>query len=183
MKILQIVGRKKVGKTTFVTRLIPLLTERGLRVATVKHTRNPYPLDREGTDSFRHRAAGAEATLVLTASGSALHFDPPADSGATERLIARLLGEFDLVLLEGWRDRGGPRIEVVAVTPDGAPDLLDHPDPDDLLALVLGPRAPGEWAGGGRGGGGWPDVPVFGWEAVEAVGELVREWVRGTIPG
>ena len=181
MKVLQIVGRKKVGKTTFVTRLIPLLGERGLRVASVKHTRNPYPLDREGTDSHQHREAGAEATLVLTAAGGALHFGPPEDPASAERLIVRHLGEFDLVIIEGWRERHGPRIEIVAVGESGDADLLEHPDPDDLLAMVLGPRAPREWADAGAGADRadarrWPRVPVFAWDDVAAVRDLVARW-------
>jgi molybdopterin-guanine dinucleotide biosynthesis protein B len=186
VKALQIVGRKKVGKTTFIARLIPLLRERGLRVATVKHTRNPYPLDRPGTDSQRHRDAGAEATLVLTASQGALYFDAPEDPAAGEQLIARLLGEFDLVIIEGWRERPGPRVEIVAVDGQGRPDLLAHPDPGDLLAMVLGLQAPREWAERGAGAASArpemperPGVPVLAWEDVAGVGELVVRWVAG----
>ncbi len=175
MKVLQIVGRKKAGKTTFLTRLVPLLRQQGLRVATVKHTRNAYPLDRPGTDSERHRAAGAEATLVLTASAGALHFGPPRDPADAEQLIARLLGGFDLVLIEGWRERRGPRIEIVTIGEDGAADLLEHPDPGDLLALVLGPHAAGQ--GEAPRAGAWPAVPVFAWDDVGAVRDFVVRWV------
>ncbi len=185
MKALQIVGRKKVGKTTLVTRLIPLLRERGLRVASVKHTSNPYPLDQPGTDSQRHREAGAEATLVLTASEGALHFPAPADladPAAAERLIARLLGEFDLVVIEGWRGRRGPRIEILAVDADGHADPLEHPDPGDLLAVVLGPQAPREWAQAARQPGELtrrvgPAVPIFAWDDVAGVRDLVVRWL------
>lgn len=207
MKALQVVGRKKVGKTTFVTRLIPLLRGCGLRVASVKHTSNPYALDRPGTDSQRHREAGAEATLVLTASHGALHFAAPidpidptdaADPAAGERLMARLLGEFDLVIIEGWRERRGPRIEILATDAEGSADPLEHPDPADLLALVLGPQAPRDCApaspgervrpGGAAspavgsaqpGAPALPAVPVFAWDDVEGVRDLVLRWMAG----
>ena len=65
MKTLQIVGRKKSGKTSLVVRLIPLLQAHKLRVGTVKHSSHPHPLDREGSDSWLHRNAGAEATLAI----------------------------------------------------------------------------------------------------------------------
>jgi molybdopterin-guanine dinucleotide biosynthesis adapter protein len=188
VKALQIVGRKKVGKTTFVTRLIPLLRERGLRVASVKHTRNPYPLDRPGTDSQRHREAGAEATLVLTATHGALHFAAPEDPKAGELLMARLLGEFDLVIIEGWRERRGPRIEILAVDAEGHPDPIEHPDPEELLAMVLGPQAPADWAqstslaaslASSPAQGARPAVPVFAWDDVEGVRDLVERWAAG----
>ena len=55
VKALQIVGRKKSGKTSLLVRLIPLLQAQGLRVGTVKHSSHPHALDREGSDSWLHR--------------------------------------------------------------------------------------------------------------------------------
>jgi molybdopterin-guanine dinucleotide biosynthesis protein B len=57
--VIGIAGWKNSGKTTLVTRLIAELTRRGLRVASVKHAHHEADVDQEGTDTFRHRAAGA----------------------------------------------------------------------------------------------------------------------------
>ena len=100
MRRLQIVGRKKSGKTSLVCRLIPLLRARGLRVGSIKHSAHPHSLDREGSDSWRHREAGAEITLGITEATVSVHLPLPGDDAALESLIERELGGLDLVLIE-----------------------------------------------------------------------------------
>ena len=60
-----ICGAKKSGKTLLMARLVRHLSELGLVVGTLKHDGHDFDLggspDREGTDSWRHRAAGARA--------------------------------------------------------------------------------------------------------------------------
>src|SRR3972149_10484765 len=55
------VGYKKVGKTTLIEKLIAELSNRGYRVGTVKHHHSDFPVsvDTVGTDTWRHRQAGA----------------------------------------------------------------------------------------------------------------------------
>ena len=57
--VLAVCGEKHTGKTTLVERLVAALSARGLRVATVKHDGHEFAADVAGTDSYRHRAAGA----------------------------------------------------------------------------------------------------------------------------
>ena len=45
------VGHSNSGKTTFVEKLIPQLTDRSRRVATIKHAHHKVELDSEGKDS------------------------------------------------------------------------------------------------------------------------------------
>ncbi len=63
--VLLIVGYKKVGKTTLIERLVPELSSRGYRVGTVKHHYSEFPIevDAQGTDSWRHRRAGASGAV------------------------------------------------------------------------------------------------------------------------
>ncbi len=179
MKTLQIVGHKKVGKTSLLIRLLPLLRSQGLRVASVKHSRNPHALDLPDTDSHRHRVAGAERTLVLTAHEAALHFPAPRDPDVVEEVLVRLLGGADLVLIEGWRDRAGPRIEVVGLNEVGRPDLLVHPDPHDLWARVLGPGIDERIAlDAAEISGIRAERPFFRWAEVESLAALVMERLR-----
>ena len=56
-----VTGWKNSGKTTLVEALVRELTGRGWRIATVKHAHHDFDIDKEGTDSFRHRKAGARA--------------------------------------------------------------------------------------------------------------------------
>ena len=106
------VGHSNAGKTTFVEKLIPELTRRGRRVATIKHAHHKVELDTEGKDSWRYKRAGAAMSMLVTASALQLVAD------ATERreprqLAERFLGEADLVLAEGFSHADGPKIEVL----------------------------------------------------------------------
>jgi hypothetical protein len=56
-RVFGITGWKNSGKTTLTERLVAELTRRGHSVATVKHAHHAFDIDREGTDSWRHRAA------------------------------------------------------------------------------------------------------------------------------
>ena len=52
MKILGLLGRSGSGKTHLLTRLLPLLVARGVRVSTVKHAHHGFDLDQPGKDSY-----------------------------------------------------------------------------------------------------------------------------------
>ena len=63
-RIIGVAGWKGSGKTTLVTRLLPVLTGRGFTVSTVKHAHDGFEVDFPGKDSHRHRAAGAVESVV-----------------------------------------------------------------------------------------------------------------------
>ena len=46
--IISIVGKSDSGKTTLIEKLVPELTRRGYRIATVKHDIHGFEVDREG---------------------------------------------------------------------------------------------------------------------------------------
>lgn len=61
------IGRKNSGKTTLLEKLIANLSDKGLRIATIKHHGHPdFDIDISGRDSYRHRAAGAQSTTILS---------------------------------------------------------------------------------------------------------------------
>ena len=68
--VISFVGASGVGKTTVIEQLIPLVAVSGLRVGTVKHASHGHEVDRIGSDSWRHRRAGAEVVLLAGASGA-----------------------------------------------------------------------------------------------------------------
>ena len=53
------VGWKNCKKTTLTERLVSELTARGLTISIVKHTHHSVDVDQSGTDTYRHRRAGA----------------------------------------------------------------------------------------------------------------------------
>ena len=72
MKILLVVGKKKVGKTTLIENLITGLVARGRKIGSMKYTTQDHQFDTPGKDSFRHAQAGAESTLILSPTKIAL---------------------------------------------------------------------------------------------------------------
>jgi molybdopterin-guanine dinucleotide biosynthesis protein B len=94
-----VVGFKDSGKTRVVEALVKTLTQRGIKVATVKHTAEEVALDTPGKDTWRHRQAGAQASAILHNKGVA-HFH---DSPQTVQEAAQSLGNPDLIILEGFK--------------------------------------------------------------------------------
>ncbi|MEE2867719.1 MAG: molybdopterin-guanine dinucleotide biosynthesis protein B, partial [Pseudomonadota bacterium] len=69
-----ITGWKNSGKTQLVASLVAEFTARGLKVSTVKHAHHGFDIDKPGTDSFRHREAGAvEVALVSGRRWALMH--------------------------------------------------------------------------------------------------------------
>ena len=64
-KILAISGKKNSGKTTLIEKLIPILEERGIRTAIVKHDGHSFDPDVEGKDTYRLFHAGACGTAIF----------------------------------------------------------------------------------------------------------------------
>jgi formylmethanofuran dehydrogenase subunit E len=97
-KVLLIVGYKKVGKTTLIEKLIPELSNRGYRVGTVKHHHSDLPVsvDTAGTDTWRHRQAGAASVALATPTALATFRD--SESSLRLDQIVSALGAADIVL-------------------------------------------------------------------------------------
>lgn len=108
MPIWGVTGWKNNGKTTLVTRLIRHFADRGLRVASLKHAHDGFEVDQPGTDSFRHRMAGATQVIVASDHRHALIREGEA---SLPELLA-MLAPADLVLIEGWKHAPHPKIEV-----------------------------------------------------------------------
>lgn len=111
--ILSFVGRSNSGKTTLIERVIPELTRAGYRVATVKHAGHGFELDTEGKDSWRHKQAGANAVVVIS-KGSLAMFADVSEEMKVEEVRDRFLDSCtDLIIAEGWKSEGHPKIAVV----------------------------------------------------------------------
>ena len=125
MKVIAIVGPSESGKTTLVERLVDRLSERG-RVGTVKHLDCEPDLDTAGTDTARHRAAGAAGTFGI--ADEAGWFATGADLGLTEALD-RLAVTCDYAVVEGYSALDLPQI---ALGGRGGEDVrLSAPEADD----------------------------------------------------
>jgi molybdopterin-guanine dinucleotide biosynthesis protein MobB len=113
MKVFGITGWKNSGKTTLTADLVQYFTAQGLRVSTIKHAHCDFDIDRPGTDSYRHRTAGAEQVLLASSRRWALMQE--LRSGPEPELEELLphLTPVDLVLVEGFKMGDQPKIQVV----------------------------------------------------------------------
>ncbi|MEE2816274.1 MAG: molybdopterin-guanine dinucleotide biosynthesis protein B, partial [Pseudomonadota bacterium] len=66
MKIYGVTGWKNCGKTGLMERLVAEFCKRGLSVSTLKHAHHSTDVDHPGTDSFRHRTAGASEVILAS---------------------------------------------------------------------------------------------------------------------
>lgn len=108
--IIAISGIKNSGKTTLVTKLITKLTALGYKVATIKHDGHDFEGDVPGTDSFRHKEAGAYGTAVFSNSKFMIIKE---QNSITEKELIKNFKEADFILLEGFKFSNYPKIEVV----------------------------------------------------------------------
>ncbi len=107
------VGRSNSGKTTLIERLILELTETGYRVATIKHAGHGFDLDTEGKDSWRHKRAGASQVVVLSKGSLAMFTDVSEELPVQEIRDRFINNDIDLIIAEGWKSEGFPKVVVV----------------------------------------------------------------------
>ena len=110
--IYSFVGYANTGKTTFLEQLIENLTEKGYRVAVLKHTSHQEAFflgNPAGKDTDRHFLAGASYVALAGPSGYSLVARQPEPS--PEELI-RLFPDADFIFTEGYKTGPYPKIEV-----------------------------------------------------------------------
>jgi molybdopterin synthase catalytic subunit len=103
MKVISVVGTKKTGKTTLVSKLVSSLAKHG-KVGTIKNMATHYPIDHG--DTRRHFDAGADVVIGL---------------GEARLKVTRVLGDLDSALadlqaegvdyavVEGFKDSNLPK--------------------------------------------------------------------------
>jgi len=130
--IVSIVGKSDSGKTTLIEKLVPELTQRGYRVATVKHDVHGFEVDREGKDSWRHKQAGAHTVVISSPKKVALIRDVEKDL-TLEEIREKLIQDVDLIVSEGYKKDVQPKIEIFRK--EKHKELLCTKE-DNLIAIV-----------------------------------------------
>ncbi|WP_295716179.1 molybdopterin-guanine dinucleotide biosynthesis protein B [uncultured Mitsuokella sp.] len=98
------------GKTTFIEKLLPRLTERGIRVGVVKGDCHGYDVDEEGKDSWRFKKAGASGVAVVSPKGYFIEQRTERRANLVE--MAGRLQDVDLVLIESRRHGAAPVVSL-----------------------------------------------------------------------
>ena len=153
------------GKTTLLKQLIPLLTERGVRVSVIKHAHHNFDIDKPGKDSYELRKAGARQMLVASGRRWALRTETEGDGDPRlDSLIGHLDPDsIDLVLVEGFKQVPFPRIEL------HRPSLgfpLLHPEDNNIIAVAT--DEPTETGG----------LPQLDLNNADAVVEFILAWME-----
>ncbi len=128
---LGIVGAKNSGKTTLVEKLVTSLSKAGYDIATIKHTSHSHTFDTPGKDSYRHRKAGAQATIAVSKKDFACFSSP--DSELSKELTALMHKHCDVCLVEGDVLSQRPKIVLSRIF-----DRLKEQNPKNIVA-VYGP--------------------------------------------
>ncbi len=124
------------GKTTLLTRLIPLLRGEGLRLAVIKHAHHSFDIDHPGKDSYALRMAGADQVLIASSRRLAVikeRADPTRDPQLAEVLPWVVGHELDLILVEGFKHAPIPKIEIYRPAL-GLPQI--HPSDPHVVAVA-----------------------------------------------
>ncbi|MCD4743961.1 MAG: molybdopterin-guanine dinucleotide biosynthesis protein B [Desulfobacteraceae bacterium] len=157
LNIVSIVGKSGSGKTTLIEKIIKKLKEKEYIVGTVKHTHKGFHMDKKGKDSWRHRNAGANATLVIAPGLVALVKDEELE---LLEEIQHYLSDMDIVLVEGFKKKQLPKIEIFRnADRHEAPLCMND---ENLDAFVTD----SDYA---------PDVPKFGLEDIEGITEFIEK--------
>lgn len=108
--LIAVSGVKNSGKTTLIEKLIPKLNNEGLKVATVKHDGHDFDADIEGTDTFKHRKAGAYGTAIFSKNKFMVIKE---QKNTYEDELISYFNDCDVILLEGFKFSDYPKIEIV----------------------------------------------------------------------
>ena len=108
MKIVSIVGKKNTGKTSLTVKVIEELTKRGYNVASIKHSHHSIEMDKENTDTWKHKQAGANLVVGV---GSTTFFNARQEMDLNRILfLIKHVDEFDFVIIEGFKSYNYPKI-------------------------------------------------------------------------
>ncbi len=113
--VLGVIAWSGTGKTTLLTKVIPVLKSDGLRIALIKHAHHHFDIDHPGKDSYKLREAGAEQIVIASKNRMATIREMPEneeDPTLDEILTSVHLNQLDLVLVEGFKMADMPKIEI-----------------------------------------------------------------------
>ena len=157
--IYSIVAYSGTGKTTLLVKLITELKRRGLRVAAIKHDAHEFDIDHEGKDSWRFSRAGADVTIVASATKAAMIENRPVP---VETLLGRIT-DVDIILTEGYKTGPWPKI---VVRRSDAENQSPIPVESCIAVVTDTPDHSG--------------VPTFGLDDVSGLGEFILNDMKMT---
>ena len=157
-----ITGWKNSGKTTLTERLVAEIARRGYRVSTVKHAHHAFDIDQAGTDSFRHRAAGATEVAIVSGSRWALMHELRDEEEPRMADVLARMGSADLILVEGYKREAHPKIEARRLASAKREPLAPH---DPMIVAIAADHSVEDAA-----------LPVFGLDDVSGIADFILRY-------
>lgn len=158
-RVIGIAGWKNSGKTTLTERLVAELSARGWSVSTVKRAHHDADIDSEGTDSFRHRSAGAAEVMLVTPLRWALMHELRDEPEPDLQAVLARLSPCDLVIVEGYKSSPHPKIETRRTA---AKDKTPLPSSSNVIAIAADNAIDGA------------TVPVFDLDAIAIIADFIE---------
>ncbi len=126
------------GKTTLLTRLLPILKQKGLRVGLIKHAHHQFEIDIPGKDSYELRKSGASQVLVCSKNRWALLSDRdfPEEPKLQQELQKLQTQDLDIILVEGFKHEHFDKIEIYR---QEISKPLIYPEDQDIIAIICNP--------------------------------------------
>ncbi len=103
------------GKTTLLSKILPILKSQGIRVGVLKHAHHDFDIDHPGKDSHTLRHAGASQMLIASAKRWALMTETAENNQAPDlnQMLSHLdQSHLDIILVEGFKGESFPKIEL-----------------------------------------------------------------------
>lgn len=154
--VVSFVGYSNSGKTTFVVKVIQELKKRGCRVALIKHDGHDFEMDHEGTDTWKHRQAGADVVCIASNHKFAMIETTPQPL-PLDAIIAKI-DQVDLILTEGFKQEQKPQIEV------NRPGAICIGRKEQTIAVVADAVI-------------YPGIVHFGFDEVSKVADLLENMI------
>lgn len=159
-RVFGITGWKNSGKTTLTEKLVAELARRGWTVSTVKHAHHDFDIDKPGTDSFRHRQAGAmEVAIVSDRRWALMHELRNEAEPKLDEILSRLAPS-DIVLVEGYKREAHKKIEARRLEAKDRTPLSTN-DPN-IVAIAADFKVEGE------------NLPVFDLNDTKSIADFVE---------
>ena len=182
LRIVNVVGLKKSGKTTVVTALLSELRSRGYPVSSIKKMEHAaLSMEQEGTDTRLHADAGAEVVVAILA-GETVRFERSARTASIADIIGLFPHDTAFLVCEGMVDSSASPLIVLCLRSieDLAETLAVRGIRLDSILALSGVAAAGTIGKSLPGPGEIPVLDVTGPVGRRALADLI---IRKAYPG
>ena len=152
--IVAIVGLKKAGKTTLISKIVNQLSSWNYRIGVLKHDIHGFQMDYPNTDTYIIRNSGA-VEVAISNQDMFAYIRKNEKELDIDEIAMEYFKDIDLLILEGYKTSSYPKIEVVKDEP-----ILS--EKDNVIAYVSDKKIN-------------TSLPVFHKEEIERISLFLKE--------